>query len=555
MDKEKSLLYSLFEKFTKNEEEKLEEKKLTTVLKDTNSDIIIDEKSHMIEEAPLNVISQLCVSFGFSENYSNGILNKEEIQDIDNLLENTARDYLNKKDNDIATNSKVVIYTSKDNLTASLFIFPAILNGEKLDLIALKGEISAKNIFFGIKDELLDLIINEERYCECIPFAFGVKPVNGVDGKILEFSKINTKSSFDEDEKGRVDFKKLNLENNILKDNLICKIIPPIDGVDGISVFGKKINAVQGKKVSSPVGAGTYIPENSSLLLAKQDGRLSFANGKYCVEAIFKLSGNVDNSTGNIDFVGDVVVMGDVKSGFEVKAGGSIIVNGSVGDCVLVAGNHITIKEGINSDNHGKITLGGDLNCKYIENCHITCGGNIKTGAIINSFVFSDGFIEVKFEKGTIVGGEVSALKSITANVIGSSAGRDMKIKLGSSYKIANEINSLREEIPATEKTLNMLNKNIEFLESGDEIPPEKIALLIQLKEQYKLYTDQLSEMNDRKNLLQNEIRDFSKCKLEANTIHPPCRLSIGGVKQRINYGLIRTTLRLIDGEIKSFTN
>ncbi len=549
MDKEKSLLYTLYEKFTKKEEDQLSK------TQDVSIDTTISASEEVLQIQPeekLTIISEVCISSGYGSKYYNN-LQEEDFDSFNKSIENLAKEYLLKKEENADCDAIPAIYISKDKLTGYIFIFPSHNEGKELSFEDIKNEVFKKNITFGVKEDVLKNISSKKRYCECIPFAFGIKPVNGVDGRIMEFSKINTKSTLIEDEHGRIDFKKLNLENNIVKDNLICKIIPPVDGINGTNILGKVLPCVKGKKVPSPMGKGTYIPENSTILLAEKDGRLSFSNGKYCVESIFKLSGNVDNSTGNIDFVGDVVVMGDVKSGFKIKAGGSILIGGTAEDCKLTANNDITIKEGIHADSHGKIEAGGSLTCKFIENCQVVCGGDIKTSSIINSTVFSDSSIDVTAGKGVIIGGIVIALKVIKAKTIGTPASRDITIKLGTSYNISSEISELKKQIPETQKTLDMLEKNINFLETSENLPSEKLALLKQIKEQYKLYSTRYEDMNDRKMVLEDSIKDYSSCKLEADEIYPPCLISISDIKHKVRDSLVRTTFRLVDGEIKSF--
>jgi len=91
------------------------------------------------------------------------------------------------------------------------------------------------------------------------------------------------------------------------------------DGVDGVNVFGKTIDFKKGRNVDFNNGKNTYISQGGLQLKANTDGCVEISNGKVYVNDVYVVN-DVDNETGNIDFVGDVVINGDVKAGFSVKS-------------------------------------------------------------------------------------------------------------------------------------------------------------------------------------------------------------------------------------------
>ena len=66
-------------------------------------------------------------------------------------------------------------------------------------------------------------------------------------------------------------------------------------------------------------------------------GHVILENDKIFVSNVLELV-NVDNSTGDIDYEGDVVVNGNVLAGFTVKATGDITVSGIVEGATVIAG-------------------------------------------------------------------------------------------------------------------------------------------------------------------------------------------------------------------------
>ncbi len=558
MEKDKSLLFTLFEKFTKDKQEKedLEEKENLTQDTDEQKNQIVKEVPAVVVEEidnahPVytNVISEICVLFGYDAKYNTNIPSQERFA-LDKTLKPLVEKFLAKSQEEAPVDAFAYAYGAKDGLSGYIFTLPALKGGTELNMEIINKALEKAKISFGIDEDLLTKIIEKEQYCFFIQIAKGKRPIPGQDGKIFEFIKINKESSYIEDEHGRIDFKKLNLENNITKDVPIARIIYATLGVEGTDIYSNKLKAKDGKNAPPAVGKGTYLSNDKNVILAEIDGRLSYFNNKYVVENVFKLSGNVDNSTGNIDFVGDVVIMGDIKAGFEVRANGSVYVKGTAEDCIIIAGNEIVVEEGINADSSGKLEAGGNITCKFIENCTVICGGRIKTNALINSTVFSDDSVEVTGGKGTILNSRITAFNSVIANVIGNESGRVSKIVLGKSHKVSEEFAFLKESIAQSTQTIDKLSKNIKFLETQNELPTEKQTLLNQLKEQLLLYTSYLEESNERKLELESETRDYSRCKVVANIVHPSCRIDINNYTYRVDQIMQKVSFRLLDDAI-----
>ena len=84
-----------------------------------------------------------------------------------------------------------------------------------------------------------------------------------------------------------------------------------------------------GNRLSS-AGQGRVYESRGTELYAEIDGQLKIVDGKINVYSVYEVPADVDNSTGNIRFIGNVTVRGNVLSGFEIEAGGDIEVSGVV---------------------------------------------------------------------------------------------------------------------------------------------------------------------------------------------------------------------------------
>ena len=87
------------------------------------------------------------------------------------------------------------------------------------------------------------------------------------------------------------------------------------------------------------------LSEDGLALLAAIDGKAEMIDGRINVYAVYEVLGNVDNSTGNIDFIGNVIINGNVLTGFEVKAGGYIEVRGVVEGAKIIAQGDVLLKK------------------------------------------------------------------------------------------------------------------------------------------------------------------------------------------------------------------
>lgn len=73
-------------------------------------------------------------------------------------------------------------------------------------------------------------------------------------------------------------------------------------------------------------GRNVYSGEDGLSLYSEIDGQVMYIDGKLSVFSTYEVPADVDNSTGNINFVGNLSVRGNVLSGFVVEVGGNVEV-------------------------------------------------------------------------------------------------------------------------------------------------------------------------------------------------------------------------------------
>jgi uncharacterized protein (DUF342 family) len=164
---------------------------------------------------------------------------------------------------------------------------------------------------------------------------------------------------------------------------------------------------------------------------------------KISIDAVFLLNGNVDFSSGNIDFVGNVLINGSIASGFSVKAQGDIEVKGFIEGAEVIAGGNILVKGGIKSGVKGIVKAGENISARFVENARLEAGKDIIVReAIMQSFIKAGGNVMVSDRKATIVGGVVQASHTVEAKIIGSQLATQTVIELVSIPITGKSINN-----------------------------------------------------------------------------------------------------------------
>jgi uncharacterized protein (DUF342 family) len=214
------------------------------------------------------------------------------------------------------TLKNIQVNVSPDKMKAFIIIGSSDDNNEFPSLEELVDFLNENGITYGINVELLNIIINQRLFNQELLVAEGTYPVDGTDGSLELFFNVKKDRKPVVLEDGKVDFRNLNLIESVKKGQKLCKAIPPLPGEEGKTVTGEVIAPKEGKPVKLPMGRNIEITEESDILIASIDGQVSYLNGRINVYPLYEVSCDVDNSTGNIEFVGNVIIRGNVLSCF-----------------------------------------------------------------------------------------------------------------------------------------------------------------------------------------------------------------------------------------------
>lgn len=436
-----------------------------------------------------------------------------------------------------------IIYVAADQLAAWLVVFPPIGEGKELDRDMLDGILKESGVSFGLDTSLLDSLADApDRYFHLFLIARGRAVVHGKDGYIEDFYKRTVKKKFEEDEHGRVDYFHLNIVQNVEKGQPICRIIPPVPGIPGRTVLDEEIACKEGKTPTLPKGRNTEASEDGMQLLAVKSGRVEFSGRSFIVKSVLEIGGNVDFSTGNINFVGDVHIHGDVGSGFSVRTIGNVTIDGVVEAAEIEAGGDLIVAKGILGDSRAMIRAHHDVYAKYMENCTVHCRGSLQTDCIVNCDVYCDGEVNVRSGRGTIIGGRIRAAQGVNAKVVGSKSESVTSIFLGGQPFADFERETLLLNIKKQEAELERLERQPDS--------PTRTQRMGKLRLDLSIGRMKLGQFDKELKKLKEKLEEQGGCRMKCNIAYPGVVISIGDLSMPLAKETSMLDARLVGGEI-----
>ncbi|MBR4305476.1 MAG: DUF342 domain-containing protein [Ruminiclostridium sp.] len=373
---------------------------------------------------------------------------------------------------------KVVV--SDNRLEANMCVFAPQFGGKDVTVEMMKQVLKDEHVKYGIDEELLFEIAANKLYDKVFTVATGEPAIDGQDGyvsnKYDEVKKLVPKTLED----GSVDFRDLGLVVNVQQNDIICEITYETMGTAGKNVYGQEILPKPGRTPQVPQGPNTVLSADRTKLYAAEGGNLIFKNGCFSVETTFVIHEDVCVSTGNVNFIGDVVINGSVQEGFTVTAGKSITVKGMVTGAVLTAQGDINVKNGVFTSTLTSAT--GNINIGFGENNTITTRGNLTSTSLIGCKIKIEGNLDCIKNPGVLVGGECSVMGNFQVAQLGHKNYIHTIVSIGSVTNLVMEKDSLEKQCAEIDETISKINKSIEFLQekkrNGEHLDETKEAFI-----------------------------------------------------------------------------
>ena len=189
----------------------------------------------------------------------------------------------------------------------------------------------------------------------------------------------------------------------------MAEYIPKKEGVNGYDVFGKTLLAAKCIDIAPLRGKGFRVSDDGKKYYALFNGKIELNMNVMNISPTYVIPGDVDLSTGNIDFKGDLEIMGSIKAGMHVKATGNITVNKLVEAAYVEAGKDVLVRGGILGGGKAVIQAGNNVYGLFIENATIKANNTVQADSIVNCDVTAFSDINIFGRTSAIIGGHLKA--------------------------------------------------------------------------------------------------------------------------------------------------
>lgn len=424
------------------------------------------------------------------------------------------------------------IRITDDHMMAIVRFYPPSKNGKNMSERDILNEAARVDVKYGIIQKVIKAYLMAPQYCRDIPIAKGKAVVPGTDAKIIY--KFNTAPTAKPQllEDGSVDFHKLNLFTSVKEGDLLAELIPDFQGEDGIDVFGNPVHPLKVQKKTLKYGRNIRISEDNTKIYSEVSGDVKLEDDTVFVSNTYVVPADVDNSTGDIDYNGNVVVTGNVRAGFSIKATGDIQVNGAVEGAVLKAGGNIVLHRGMQGMGKGSLEAGKDVVTKFLESSDVKAGHTINTGSSLHSNLTAEESVIVSGKKGFVIGGNVSAGKRIEASVFGNKMNTVTSLRVGVKPEVMDRYKELTASIKEKQEELFENKQTIETLQKkmkeGHKLLPNQLVLAKQSAENLKRLGSEIEKESEEYNLIKKEIEENTNGRIVVNhTIFPGVNIDI----------------------------
>jgi hypothetical protein len=398
----------------------------------------------------------------------------------------------------------MTVEITDDEMKAFVHFVPPRFCGRHMDVDDVIEALKRAGVVTGIKEERIAEYLDRMDYSQPLLAAEGTPPRHGRDAYIDYKVRIDKSGiQLEEDEKGRVDFKDLDLLENVVVGQVLAVKVPAEEGVPGRTVTNRIIPARSGKDTQIRYGKGTILSQDGTELTAEINGQVVYQNGKISVEPTFLVKGDVSTETGNIVFLGSVIVSGSVQDNFTVKAAGNIEIKGTVQKANLEAEGDIVIRQGIMGREGARIeSTGGSIIAKFIQTATVIAEKDVIVAeGIVHSNVDAGNRIICNGRRARIVGGLIRAGEEVNSKYVGSDSFTKTVVRVGMNPKVLQQLTELEENKRSISEEFDKVRKDVTTLtvqknNAGGHLPKDKEELLGKLIAQKQKLEQRLNEIN-----------------------------------------------------------
>ncbi|NLJ60984.1 MAG: DUF342 domain-containing protein [Firmicutes bacterium] len=261
----------------------------------------------------------------------------------------------------------------------------------------IEEALQAEGVIFGLDHDAIEKAPSEADGTP-VAVARGKSVQQGKDGFVEHlFDMDPVEVVYDEDE--RVDHWERYVFPSVNEGDVIATLHPPVPGVYGMKVTGEAIPPDPVREAALHATDGVRISDDGRKAIADIAGRpLMEGRGiKHLkVTQLMTHFGDVDITSGNLRFSGDLLILGNVTEGMQVSVLGDVTVKGNVTGAVIRAGNRVVCQGSIIKSQiyAGNLTKLRDLVAPLVDDLGKLILNTIQETANLQQLLISRGRLE-----------------------------------------------------------------------------------------------------------------------------------------------------------------
>ena len=311
---------------------------------------------------------------------------------------------------------------------------------------------------------------------------------------------------------------------------LIAEIVCEDVEQKGQDVFGKPSNVLKDPPdLKIKIGGGIEEKEPGKYY-ATIIGIPEIDDKSVAVNPVYIHKGDVNLTSGNIDFEGKVVITGNVEKGSKVKAKEDIVIEGAISGGEVKTLGSLKVKNGIIG---ATVKCETDLEAEFVEHSKVSVKGNTKIKrAILNSTYVGGGEIRIKEKSGVVAGGTVGCVEQMIVGTLGFPSNNPTEITMGVDLETALAIQNLQSRFDNFIQALEEEEKQLEQLTTTEEPVPDKKKHIKASEKKIKRLTKITKRIKFLKKMKKKsiEFNEDSTIKI-LNTLYPSCKIDMGNTE------------------------
>ena len=411
--------------------------------------------------------------------------------------------------------------------------FPPTGTPENYTVSYLTEVLHLNHVKIGILPDSLQRIIDNNLYNKEVLVAQGAEAQDGENGYFEYLFETNLSQKPIVLEDGTVDYKNIKMIELVEPEQKIAIYHPATAGTNGYNLAAQFKLAKHGAELPPLKGTGFERMEDGVTYFATVGGKITELNNRVNIFPVHELFGDVDLSTGNIEFNGDVIIHGNVLEGMSIKASGTITVDKVVESAYIDGKKGVILRGGVLGKNGAKVRSKGNITAQFIEYADVKTDADIEADSFLDSNVYAGGSIKLNGKKGCIVGGTTHAVRSVEAREIGNQAGANTDVSVGVPQQVYAQMMTIDQETQDDECQLQRIEEGLiqfETIMRQKGLPfhndPRRMALV---KEKLRL-SAQIAGRREEVVGLQRIINASNDaCVQVVRNVYPGTRVSVDG--------------------------